>query len=116
MRLALATSSDGLGSDTLVLRGHYRTRGEVGPYHLCRRFDAVGQGLGYDRFVPETAASPLRNPGHEAAFARLPEAFSSSDARGVFRKGCQATNSFLHKLIRAGLVHKVAWGEGQKGG
>jgi hypothetical protein len=58
-----------------ILRGHFRTRGEVGPFLLRRkRADGDGQPLGYKRFA--AYAGLLENPEQEAFFARL--------TRGVF--------------------------------
>jgi hypothetical protein len=104
-RLALAPYQDGL-----ILRGQRRTLGEIGPYYLRRCLDAGRQSLGYELSEPPPPASALRNPEHEAAFARLPPTFSTKEARAAFGKGCAASNSFLNKMIAAGLAKKTGWG------
>ena len=107
-RLALAPFQDGL-----ILRGQRRTLGEIGPYYLRRRLDASRQSLGYEVAEP-ASASILRNPEHDAVFAGLPAVFSAGDAKGALGKGWQATNLFLHNLLRLGFVTKTGWGVYQK--
>ncbi len=62
VRLALARSSRSAGAeeDTLILRGHFRTRGEVGPF-LLRRKRADGNG--------ESKALALDGAGESKALA-----------------------------------------------
>lgn len=109
VRLALAARKDG---DTLVLRGQARTRGEIGPIFLRRAWDEQGDPLGYERFEPEP--SLLRNSEYEAAFLRLPDSFTFKDARLTVGKSPESANRFLHRLIDAGLVSKVAFGQYRK--
>src|SRR5438552_3861933 len=68
----------------LVLRGHSRTRGEIGPFLLRRVWDAEGEPLGYERVTPAPAL--LKNPEQEAAFLGLPDAFQFRDAMRLYGK------------------------------
>jgi hypothetical protein len=109
-RLALATRwwSD----DTLILRGHLRTQGEVGPYLLSRVWDEADEPLGYQRV--EATTHMLRNWKQEETFQKLPPAFSFTEARLLYGKQNNATNVFLQKLVRLGLARKTALGQYQK--
>jgi len=113
-RLAISRrgSQGGDSDDTLVMRGHIRTHGEVGPWYLERIWDEANQPLAYRRF----SATPqmLKNYDQEGTFMRLPEAFSFGEARQAYGKQHQATSDFLQKLVRLGLVAKVGHGRFQK--
>jgi hypothetical protein len=111
VRLAFARSRE--IPDGLILRGQRRTHGEVGPFHLTRRLDISGKPLGYELSV--TAATPLKNPKHEAAFALLPEVFTFGQAKAALGKNNKPTNSFLHKLLITKRVQKTGWGVYKKG-
>ena len=94
VRLALASRRDvprsnGPRNDsgeqaTLVLRGHYRTRGDVGPFLLRRRWDADGEPLGYERFRCDP--SMLENPEQQGVYQRLPESFRFNEACPALRQ------------------------------
>jgi KaiC/GvpD/RAD55 family RecA-like ATPase len=101
-RLAVSTRRG--DPNTLVLRGHVRTHGEVGPYFLERVWDDDGEPLGYRRIV--MAPSMLKNAAQEATFAALPSEFSFKDARLLYGRQNEATSKFLRKLVREGLVQK----------
>ena len=100
------------GAADLVLRGHCRIRGEIGPFLLTRKWDDSGEPAGYDRL--EATAAMLENTDQEAAFGRLPESFTFKEARGIYGRDCPASAMFLHKLMRLGLVRKVARGQYRK--
>jgi RecA/RadA recombinase len=110
VRLAVARREDDTGD--LVLSGHFRVLGEVGPYLIRRIRDEDGEPTGYERF--EAVASLIANAEQEAAFERLPDAFAFKDARITLDKAPELTNAFLHKIIRLGLAEKVARGKYQK--
>ena len=99
----------------LVLRGHFRTRGEVGPFLLRRkRADGDGEPLGYERFAAEAAL--LGNPEHEDLFARLPEEFSFKDLRLLWGKSHESARELIHKMMRLGLARRVEYGQYRKEG
>jgi hypothetical protein len=108
VRLGLAHHKAGDGT-LLVLRGHARTRGEVGPYLVRRVFEAGGDPLGYER----AAADPclLNNPEQEAIYRGLNTEFRYRDAHLAYGKSHSSTNLFLFKLLQLGLATKVAHGE-----
>jgi KaiC/GvpD/RAD55 family RecA-like ATPase len=111
VRLAVARRKAG-AEPALVLRGQYRTTGEIGPLFLRRRLDADGEPLGFERV--QVAASTLENLEQEAAYHRLPEAFHFKDARMLSGKHDDGTNRFLHKLMNVGLIYKTGRGEYRK--
>jgi hypothetical protein len=109
VRLAIAPASrEGV---TLILRGRYRMRGEVGPYLIRRLWDESGVASGYERI---THSSYLEDPRQEAAYQALPEQFWFREARRIYGRHDEATNQLLHNLMRLGLVRKVGRGQYQK--
>jgi len=109
VRLALGLRTTG---EDLVLGGHYRTRGAIGPFLIRRAYNGDGEPTGYARFEPDPAL--IANGEQEAAFAELPGDFSFAVAQDSLRKPPETTNQFIHKLIRLGLAKKVARGKYQK--
>jgi hypothetical protein len=104
----------------LILRGHFRTRGEVGPFLLRRKHagsQSKGEPLGYERYTvdPATLRDTLRAQEQEV-FAHLPETFSFKDARLLYGKVYESTNVLIHKMMRLGLVSKTARGQYRKAG
>ncbi len=108
-RLAIAARRNG---DALVIRGHIRVQGEVGPYLISRAFDESGEPLGFERI--EASTEMLDNPAQEAVFHLLPEAFSFTEALKLYGRQNQATSYFLQKMVRLGLVRKTAPGQYRK--
>jgi hypothetical protein len=98
--------------DEIVLCGHVRTHGEVGPFLIRRHRDADGDPAGYARFEPVPGL--IENAEQEAAFATLPDEFTFGEARATLGKGAATTNWFVQKLIRLGLVHKMERGQYRK--
>ena len=112
-RLAFARRrAIGSEKDEVVLCGHLRTHGEVGPYLIRRQRDAHGEPAGYARFEPVPAL--IENAEQEAAFAKLAGEFTFGEARSTFGKSAAATNFFVQKLIRLGLVCKLERGKYRK--
>jgi AAA domain-containing protein len=95
----------------LVLRGFARVRGEIGPLHLARAFDEDGEPLGYRRLV---GAELLFNQDQEQALARLPNRFTTGDAKATYGRASEATNGWLAKCVNQGLIRKVARGQWEK--
>jgi hypothetical protein len=108
-RLAFACRK---GADEAVLSGHFRTRGEVGPFLIRRERDVHGDPAGYARFEPVPAL--IENADQEAAFARLAHEFTFGDAERLLGRQSSATTWFVQKLIRLGLAHKVGHGKYHK--
>src|SRR6266404_850916 len=110
MRLAVSRPhSKRAGDVALVLRGHGRTRGEVGPYLLQRRYDAEGEPIGYDRLA--AAPALLDNPEQEAIWDALLPSFTFRDARLACNGHPETANRFLNDLLRLGLAQRVARGK-----
>ena len=109
VRLAIARRTD----HGLILRGHFRTRGEVGPLLLTRTFDADGEPTGYD-LLPADAA--MLQPDQQDLFERLPEAFRFAEAERIYGKCPDHTSRTLRHMIALGLIRKVARGQYEKRG
>jgi hypothetical protein len=95
----------------LVLRGFGRIRGEIGPFFIARTYDEEGDPLGYRHL---NGVDLLFNDDQEAAFARLPQAFSTGEAVRTYGRGDQATADFLKKCQRLKLLRKLSRGQYQK--
>lgn len=112
VRLAVSPPSRQRGDIALVLRGHARTRGEVGPFLLRRCFDGDGESSGYRRLTPTPEL--LENPEHEAVWQALPASFGFRDVRLLYGKHDELTNRLLHDFMRLGLVRRVEHGKYEK--
>ncbi len=86
----------------LVLRGHARTRGEIGPFLLRRTYDD-GEPCAYERM-----------PQLDPFLDRLPSTFFFKDAMRLHGRRDESTNRLLHELARRGLIEKVRRGEYKK--
>jgi KaiC/GvpD/RAD55 family RecA-like ATPase len=100
------------GAVQFVLSGHFRTRGDVGPYILNRVWDDEGEPMCYERFLP--SPDLIANPLHELAFSRLSDRFSFKDAELALCRAPEAVNWFIQKLIRLGLAEKTGRGQYRK--
>lgn len=100
------------GASQLVLAGHFRTRGDVGPYLLHRVWDRDGEPVCYERF--EATPSLIANPAQELVFQQLPEQFSFTQARMALGRAPEAVNWFIQKVIRLGLAEKTGRGQYKK--
>jgi hypothetical protein len=101
--------------EELILRGHYRTRGEVGPFVLRRkRSDGDGEPLGYE--LVTAATGPLENVEQRAFFERLPDQFSFKEARVLYGRSHEAANTLIQKMIILGMVRRTARGQYCKAG
>lgn len=95
----------------LIVRGHVRINGEVGPFYLERAFDDDEQPVGYKRLL---GVELLDNRDQQAAFEKLPPTFSFKEAKAVYGRQDQATVDFLVKCQRAGILRKPAKGHYEK--
>jgi hypothetical protein len=115
-RMALARRASakirGEGWADLVLGGHYRMLGDVGPFLIRRVWDDNGDPLGYERFLPE--ASMLASVEQEAVFAKLGDSFTFGEARDLLGRGPDFANLFIHKAVSLGLAERVARGKYRK--
>jgi hypothetical protein len=116
VRLALARRAPDTvrteGAADLVLSGHFRTRGDVGPFLIRRLWDSDGEPTGYERFEPNPAM--IANQEQESAFHQLPGDFTFTEAKRTLGKANESVNWFLHKLVRLGLATKTGRGEYRK--
>jgi hypothetical protein len=111
VRLAVALPAK-LKEADLILRGHYRTHGEIGNYLVHRRSDPNGETAGYDRL--EATLDMLASPEQETVFQNLPESFAFGEARELYGKQNEATTKFLRRLISLGMLRKTGYGRYRK--
>jgi hypothetical protein len=88
----------------LVLRGHYKLRGEIGPWQIARKYDDAGEPIGYFRL---TGVALLR-PDERDALASLHEEFTFTEAERAYGKpGGNPTAKFLTRCQAFGVVEKL---------
>jgi hypothetical protein len=109
VRIGVAQSTK--ANAALLVRGHVRISGEIGPFYLERVFDDDGQPTGYR---PLAGVESLDNKSQQVAFEKLLAAFSFKEAKTIYGKQDQATLDFLRKCERAGILRKVAKGRYEK--
>jgi hypothetical protein len=95
----------------LIIRGHVRITGEVGPFYLERAFDDDEQPIGYKRL---SGVELLDNKDQQSAFDKLPLAFSFKEAKASYGRHDQATADFLSKCLRFGILRKPTKGRYEK--
>jgi hypothetical protein len=95
----------------LVLRGFGRVRGEIGPIYLARRFDAESNPIGYRRLVSEEL---LFNADQQEAFKKLPNRFTTGEAKAAYGRRDQATADMLGKYVAVGIARRVGRGIWEK--
>jgi hypothetical protein len=87
----------------LVLRAHYKLRGEIGPWQLARKYDETGEPIGYFRLT----GIALLNQDQRDAFAKLPEEFTFTEAERLYgKRGGNPTAKFLNQCQAVGVVEK----------
>jgi hypothetical protein len=96
---------------SLIMRAHVRVRGEMGPFYLERVLDEDQQPVGYRRLE---GLEFLDNKDQQAAFEKLPAAFSFKEAKSIYGRQDQATNDFLAKCLLLGVLHKPSRGRYEK--
>ena len=103
VRLGIDLPEQGAGKADLVVKGFARLRGGIGPLYLARDYDDQGDPLGYRlRKGPEL----LFNKDQEAAFSRLPNEFTTKEAKQIYGREDQATSDFLRKCGGVGILRK----------
>lgn len=88
---------------SLVLRGHAKLQGEVGPIYLERVLDEHGEATGYRRV---SAVALLSDPHQIATFNSLPAEFIFKEAGIKYQRTSDPTNKFLKKCIGLGILEK----------
>ena len=114
VRIGIAETSK--GNAALVMRGHVRVTGDIGPFYLERIFDNNEQPISYRKM----SGVQFLGKEQQTAFEALPADFSFKDAKAKYGRQSQATVDFLKKCQRAGILiqerggySKVFRGEGE---
>lgn len=95
-----------VGDSDLLLRGHFKLKGEVGPFHLSRVYDEEGNPQGYIRLTGLSLLTQLERD----RFAKLPQTFTWREASELLFPGKRVGKSLASLLARskaAGLLRKV---------
>lgn len=94
------------GDTALVMRGHFKLEGEVGPYHIRRDYDEQGQAIGYGRITGLALLSQIERD----RYTKLPGSFTWKEAESLLfpgKKGGKALSQLLHRAISASILNKI---------
>jgi hypothetical protein len=87
----------------LVLAGFGRLRETIEPMYLGRVLGEDDKPMGYEQL---RGASLLFNSDRQAAYGKLPDPFTFTQAKQTLAKGSQATTDFLNKCQSVGILRK----------
>jgi hypothetical protein len=104
-------NSNGSAQAALVLRGFGRVRGEIGPLFIARSYDDEGEPMGYRHM---NGVELLFNDDQQEAFSRLPQTFSTGEAKRIYGRQDQATHDFLKKCVTRALLKQTGRGQFEK--
>lgn len=92
-----------VGTASLAMRGHFKLRGEVGPWMLERVFNEYDDALGYSRISGLQLLSQIERD----RFNKLPATFRWKEAQQIIApgiKGGKAISQLLRRAQAAGLL------------
>jgi hypothetical protein len=93
-----------VGDASLIMRGHFKLKGEVGPWKIRRVFDNQENALGYERIV---GLELLTQPDRER-YLKLPESFTWSDAESILSmKAGKTLKRFISHCRASGLLYRT---------
>jgi hypothetical protein len=93
-----------VGDASLVMRGHFKLKGEVGPWKLKRVFGEQEDPLGYERMIGLDMLIPI----DQARYESLPAIFTWTEAEIILgMKAGKTLKRFLTVCIAAGLLRKT---------
>lgn len=100
-----------VGGIEMVIRGHYKLRGEFGPWSIARVYDETGEPVGYKRLT----GADLLHQAQRDKFKALPNEFTFSEAERIYgKKGGKPTAEWLKLCQGAGILEKRGRGKGTK--
>lgn len=86
-----------IGEADLILKGHFKLKGEVGPFYLTRLYSEYGNELGYNRLK----GLGLLNQSERERFLKLPDTFSWHEASDLLFPGKKVGKTLAQLLARA---------------
>lgn len=103
IRIGVDYHKDKSSSTEIILRGHYKLRGEFGPWSIARAYDEEGEPIGYQRLT----GTDLLTPAQRDRYHSLPADFSFSEAETLSGlKNGKPTAQFLKRCIAARVLEK----------
>jgi hypothetical protein len=93
-----------VGDASLIMRGFFKLKGEVGPWKIRRVFDSQESPLGYERIV----GFDLLNQTQRDRFLKLPNKFTWADCESLLEmKPGKTLNTFIKSCRAAGLLYRT---------
>jgi hypothetical protein len=97
----------------LVLRWHWRIKGETGPVYVERMSDDEGEPQGY-RLA--TGVELLGDETQKDKFRMLPRQFAFKEAKQIYGRADDPTRKWLLKCASLGLLRQIRRGQYEKSG
>lgn len=94
------------GDTAMIMRGHFKLEGEVGPYHIRRDYDDQGQAIGYGRITGLALLSQIERD----RYTKLPGTFTWKEAENLLfpgKKGGKALSQLIHRALSASILSKI---------
>ena len=111
VRLALDQASGYPAGEVVVIQGFERLHGEIAPLLLGKDRDSEGKAVGYSIL---SGAKLLAGEDDQAAYEKLGDEFSTKEAMVAYGKKDEATQGFLRRCEKAGILRKRDRGSWQK--
>lgn len=93
-----------VGDASLIMRGHFKLKGEVGPWKIRRVFGEEERPLGYERIT----GLELLNQTDRDRYLRLPDSFSWSEVETILEmKAGKNLIRFINASRAAGLLYRT---------
>jgi len=105
-RIGIETYKGGHNDVELILRGHYKLRGNFGPIYIARDYNDEGDPIGYRRVV----GRQLLTPKQLEVLIHLPHSFRFKEV-SVLSGNDKTTAEFLRKSESIGLIRKSGAGK-----
>lgn len=93
-----------VGDASLIMRGFFKLKGEVGPWKIRRVYDAQENALGYERIV----GLDLLNQTQRERFLKLPNKFTWAECEALLQmKAGKTLKTFISACRAAGLLYRT---------
>jgi len=101
VRFGIDTNS--LAGSELIIKGHYKLRGAIGPLHIGRTYDEDGDPTGYQRLT----GIKLLSPEQQTVFAQLPDPFTNKQLGETSKRNPKIVADWLRNWRAAGVIRKT---------
>jgi hypothetical protein len=100
VRFGIDTAS--LAGSELLIKGHYKLKGGIGPLYIGRVYDENGDPIGYQRLT----GIKLLPPDQQNIFGQLPDPFTNTQLATASGKNPKTVSEWLRNWRAAGVIQK----------